>query len=169
MHVSIILGDLVDFIIAVRSQSWTSILLYSMVCLLNLQRCHSPTTVTLLVVVIIFIICQSARCAANLADAILFLKVRRFQNLFLIMSPFPKISLKIVCKIVPDCASCCFLSKPKVTMTSLCSTAAPDCRTGQSIGRYGKQESSILLVLVYWDNFEYNFGVNFLKKWNDER
>ena len=39
------------------------------------QRYHSPTTVTLLVVVIIFIICQSARCAANLTDAILFLKL----------------------------------------------------------------------------------------------
>ena len=39
------------------------------------QRYHSPTTVTLLVVVTIFIICQSARCAANLADAALFLKL----------------------------------------------------------------------------------------------
>ena len=39
------------------------------------QRYHSPTTAMLLVVVIIFIICQSARCAANLADAILFLKL----------------------------------------------------------------------------------------------
>ena len=46
MHVSIILGDLVDFIIAVRSQSWTSILLYSMVCLLNLQI---PKTVLYLI------------------------------------------------------------------------------------------------------------------------
>ena len=49
---------------------------YLRICLeVQKQRYHSPTTVTLLVVVIIFIICQSARCAANLADAILFLKL----------------------------------------------------------------------------------------------
>ena len=45
------------------------------------------------------------------------------------------------------CAMCCLLSKPKVSMTSLCSTAAPNCR-GQSKGKYRKQERSILLVLV---------------------
>ena len=45
---------------------------------------------------------------------------------------------------------CCLLSKPKVSMTSLslCSTAALDCHTGQSKGRYRERERSILLVLV---------------------
>ena len=43
---------------------------------------------------------------------------------------------------------CCLLSKPKVSMTSLCLTAALDCHTGQSKGRYREQEHSILLVLV---------------------
>ena len=43
---------------------------------------------------------------------------------------------------------CCLLSKPKVTMTSLCSTADPDYHTSQSKGRYRKRERSILFGLV---------------------
>ena len=35
---------------------------------------------------------------------------------------------------------CCLLSKPKVSMTSLCSTTAPDCCTGHSKGNI-KNES----------------------------
>ena len=42
----------------------------------------------------------------------------------------------------------CLHSKPKVSMTSSCLAAAPDCRTGQSKGKYPKQECSILLLLV---------------------
>ena len=45
-------------------------------------------------------------------------------------------------------ATCCLLSKPKVTMTSLCSTAAFDCHTSQGNGRYRKWERSILVVVV---------------------
>ena len=41
-----------------------------------------------------------------------------------------------------------YFSKPKVTMTSLCLTAAPDCCNGQSKGRYGKRERSILVIVV---------------------
>ena len=41
--------------------------------------------------------------------------------------------------LIEVCVICCLLSKPKVRMTSLCSTEAPDCRTGQSKGRYRKR------------------------------
>ena len=44
--------------------------------------------------------------------------------------------------------SVCKLSKPKVIMTSLCSIAAPNCRTCQSKGRYCKRECLILLILI---------------------
>ena len=40
------------------------------------------------------------------------------------------------------------LSKPKVNMTSLCSTAAPDCHTGQSNGRYLACACSTPVVVV---------------------
>ena len=46
------------------------------------------------------------------------------------------------------CVMCCLLTKSKVSMMSLCSTAAHDCPTGLSKGRYCDQERSILLVLV---------------------
>ena len=41
-----------------------------------------------------------------------------------------------------------YLVNPKVSMTTLCSTAAPDCGTNQSKGRYRKQERSILVVVL---------------------
>ena len=40
------------------------------------------------------------------------------------------------------CALCCLPSKPKVSLTSLCSKVAPDCHTDQSKDRYCKQERS---------------------------
>ena len=46
------------------------------------------------------------------------------------------------------CATCCLLNKPKVSMMSLCSTAAPDCHTGQSKGRYHKRECSVPVVVI---------------------
>ena len=52
---------------------------------------------------------------------------------------------------------CCLLSKPKVSMTSLCSTAAPDCLTGHSKGRYGKE--SVQSSRSRWFT---NFGMKFL-------
>ena len=47
---------------------------------------------------------------------------------------------------------CCLLSKPKVSMTS----AAPDCRTGQSKGRYHdesvqSQSLSLCYQFIYKD------------------
>ena len=44
------------------------------------------------------------------------------------------------------CVIQCLLCKPKMFMTSLCSTVAIDCRTGQNKGRYYK-----LLVLLAID------------------
>ena len=38
-----------------------------------------------------------------------------------------------------------------VSMTSLCLTAAPDCRTGQSRGRYHARAASFPVVVVGWD------------------
>ena len=46
------------------------------------------------------------------------------------------------------CATRLVVCKPKVSMTSLCSTAAPNCHTGQSKGRYCMCARSILLILV---------------------
>ena len=46
------------------------------------------------------------------------------------------------------CATCCLLNKPKVSMMSLCSTAAPDCHTGQSKGRYHKRECSVPVIVI---------------------
>ena len=37
-----------------------------------------------------------------------------------------------------------------VSVTSLCSTVAPDCRTGKSKGRYCKQDCSIPVVVIEW-------------------
>ena len=52
--------------------------------------------------------------------------------------------------LIEVCVTCCLLIKPKVSMMSLCSTAAPDCCTGQSKGRYSEQYHSILVVVVVW-------------------
>ena len=38
--------------------------------------------------------------------------------------------------------------KHKVSVTSLCSTAAPDCSTGQSQGRYGARVQSYSIWLL---------------------
>ena len=55
---------------------------------------------------------------------------------------------------------CCLLSKPKVTR----STAAPDCRTGQSKGRNCERERSILLIIVDLNYIECRSQILFHKK-----
>ena len=55
------------------------------------------------------------------------------------------------------CATCCLLSNPTVSMTPLCSTAAPNCCAGQSKGRYCKRECSISVVVVAGGRCDGNF------------
>ena len=51
----------------------------------------------------------------------------------------------------------------------LCSTAAPDCWTGQNKGRYCEQERSFLLVsLVQTIRRQFHFKLNF-SNWTDSR
>ena len=47
--------------------------------------------------------------------------------------------------------------KPKYSMTLLCSTAAPDCRTGQSKGRYLARVQSQSLLL--WQTIEVSMKI----------
>ena len=74
----------------------------------------------------------------------------RYISEILIQNILPNLTM-VSCKetwLIGVCAMCCLLSKPKVSMTPLCLTAAPKCRTSQSKGRNSKWECSILDVVV---------------------
>ena len=51
--------------------------------------------------------------------------------------------------------------KPKVSMTLLCSTAAPDCRTCQSKGRYCVRARSIPVVAVWPTTYDLSHLIKF--------